>query len=606
MRSELAPGTPSFTRTPHGSTLSGTPLRARKDATSSNEKPATKGPNANEHTFVKLARGTTLRPIAQLLPQIKSPFPIDIWRDTLRNHLDSDLVNDLLHDIEFGVRIGFHHDRTFLISSNHFSAISNPAPVAKELERELSLNRKAGPFLVPPFSNFVGSPTGAIPRKHSQPLKWRIINDLSWPAGETVNDAIPKELYSCSYDSLDSAITYLESFGPNALMSKLDLSDAFRHILVDPCDWELLGSTWPIVMPDGSTHTGYFFDMFLPFGLRSSPALFLKFIDGLRYVMAQRGTAPLWNYLDDFWTCGPPTPNDTCYHNLDVMLGTCSDMGFTTNPAKTVLPTTSLVLLGVELDTVSQEIRIDPARLTEITYLLEHWSTKRRCTKRQLQSLIGKLHFICNVCRPGRTFLRRMINVLCKVQHPTHHPHLNRAFHNDLLWWRIFLPSWNGCSFFYDDKSLSSSHLELYTDARHFGFRAYFSGDWLYGSFQEHNIPLSRSITFKELYAIAVALHTWCDALACRNILFHCDNLSVVNILSSGTSKCRHIMTLLRFLFFTCAHYNIMLCAIHIHGVDNHWGDSLSRFQVDKFLASCPKASRQPTPVTALHLVNFK
>ena len=48
MCSELAPGTPSFTRTPHGSTLSGTPQRARKEATSSNEKPATKGPNANE------------------------------------------------------------------------------------------------------------------------------------------------------------------------------------------------------------------------------------------------------------------------------------------------------------------------------------------------------------------------------------------------------------------------------------------------------------------------------------------------------------------------------------------------------------------------------
>ena len=257
------------------------------------------------------------------------------------------------------------------------------------------------------------------------------------------------------------------------------------------------------------------------------------------------------------------------------MLRTCSDMGFTTNPAKTVLPTTSLVLVGIELDTVSQEIRLDPARLTEIINLPEHWSTKQGCTKRPLQSLISKLHFICNVCRPGRTFLRRMIDVICNIQHPTHHLRLNRAFHNDFLWWRIFLPSWSGCSFFYDDEWLFSSHLELYTDAYHSGFGAYFSGGWLYGSFQEHDIRRSRSITFKELYAIAVALHTWCDVLACHNILFHCDNLSLVNILSSGTSKCRHIMTLLWFWSFTCAHYNIMLCAIHIHGVDDHWADSL-------------------------------
>ena len=215
------PGT-SVISPSHGSTPSGSPLLARKDATSSSERPATKVQTANEHIFVKLVGGTTLRPIVQSLPQIKSPFPIDIWRDTLHNHLDSDLMKDLLHDIEYGVRIGFHHDGTPLISSNHFLAISNPAPLAKELERKLSLNRKAGPLLVPPFFNFVGSPMGAIPKKHSQPV------------GQSINDAIPKELYSCSYDSIDNAIAHLKTFASNALMSKLDLSDAFRDIQVDP------------------------------------------------------------------------------------------------------------------------------------------------------------------------------------------------------------------------------------------------------------------------------------------------------------------------------------------------------------------------------------
>ena len=168
------------------------------------------------------------------------------------------------------------------------------------------------------------------------------------------------------------------------------------------------------------------------------------------------------------------------------------------------------------------------------------------------------------------------------------------------------LSTWNGCSFFFDDEWISSPHLELYTDACDSGFGAYFSGNWLYGSFADHDIPHSRSITFKELYAIAAAVHTWSDSLACRNILFHCDNLSVVHILSSGTSKCRHIMILLRFLFFTCAHHNIMLRAKHINGVDNNWADALSRSQVDKFLASCPMAARHPTPTTPLPLTSFK
>lgn len=63
-----------------------------------------------------------------------------------------------------------------------------------------------------------------------------------------------------------------------------------------------------------------------------------------------------------------------------------------------------------------------------------------------------KLNFIYTVCRPGRTFLRRMLDVLCRAHHPAHHLRLNRVFHKDLLWWRIFLSSWNGRSFLYDDK----------------------------------------------------------------------------------------------------------------------------------------------------------
>ena len=152
-----------------------------------------------------------------------------------------------------------------MISLNHRSSTANPAPVAQELERDLSLNRKAGPFLAPTSSNSVWSPMGAIPKNHSQPPKWGIINDLSWPAGQSVNEAFSKESYTCSYDSIDQAISCLKSFGPNALISKID--HAFHLLLVDPRDWEILGSIWPLVMFDGSTRTGYFFDMSLPFGL---------------------------------------------------------------------------------------------------------------------------------------------------------------------------------------------------------------------------------------------------------------------------------------------------------------------------------------------------
>ncbi len=108
---------------------------------------------------------------------------------------DQTLANDLLHDIHPGINIGFSENRYGQIYDNHLSATTGPEAVARELERELSLNRKIGPFLTPPFANFVGSPMGAILKKRSMPAKWRIIHDLSWPAAHSINDGIPKKMF---------------------------------------------------------------------------------------------------------------------------------------------------------------------------------------------------------------------------------------------------------------------------------------------------------------------------------------------------------------------------------------------------------------------------
>ena len=116
----------------------------------------------------------------------------------------------------------------------------------------------------------------------------------------------------------------------------------------------------------------------------------------------------------------------------------------------------------------------------------------------------------------------------------------------DVQWWLTFLPNWNGCSFFHDDIWLQSPSIELFSDASKDAFGAYFAGDWVMGTFVSHKIPSSRSIAFKELYAIGTAMSAWAYQLSSKNILFHCDNMTFVRILSTGTSKCHHIMSLVQ------------------------------------------------------------
>ena len=78
----------------------------------------------------------------------------------------------------------------------------------------------------------------------------------------------------------------------------------------------------------------------------------------------------------------------------------------------------------------------------------QEWEVKRisSCTKRQLQSLIGTLKHACQVVRPGRSFLRRMIKLERVPKRPHYFVRLNTSFRADLRWWRVFINCWNGVS----------------------------------------------------------------------------------------------------------------------------------------------------------------
>ena len=96
-------------------------------------------------------------------------------------------------------------------------------------------------------------------------------------------------------------------------------------------------------------------------------------------------------------------------------------LGFKTNPEKTFQPNKNFILLGIELDSIAQESRIDQACQTETLHMFNIWSSRKHCTKQQLQYLIGKVQFISSVCRLGRTF-HHTINLLTKATHPSHLP----------------------------------------------------------------------------------------------------------------------------------------------------------------------------------------
>lgn len=164
-------------------------------------------------------------------------------------------------------------------------------------------------------------------------------------------------------------------------------------------------------------------------------------------------------------------------------------------------PTTCLIFLGIEIDTVAGELRLPT--------LLAQWGDRRACTRKELESLIGLLCHACKVVRSGRAFLRRMFDLLHSVRLPPNSAtpiRFNLGFRSDLAWWREFIPAWNGVSFLPPPAHLPRT--EMASDASgSWGAGAWHGAAW----FQLQWDPSSQglSIAEKELIPIVLACEAW-------------------------------------------------------------------------------------------------
>ena len=162
-------------------------------------------------------------------------------------------------------------------------------------------------------------------------------------------------------------------------------------------------------------------------------------------MLRKRGVPFIIHYLDDFLIIGPPSSGE-CSHGLSLCRDLCSHLGVPLAPSKIVGPTTRLVFLGIEFDTIAMEARLPAEKLSRLRSSIHTWQGRKSCTKQELLSLIGDLQHASPVVSPGRTFLRRMIQTSTIAKKPYHHIHLGRDFRSDLTWWGLFLEAWNGVS----------------------------------------------------------------------------------------------------------------------------------------------------------------
>ena len=524
-----------------------------------------------------------------LLPPHKvSPIRVDRLRKEASAHPDPWFVDYVLTGIQEGFHVGFNPALVSLRSArqNMLSASLQPSVIDDYLRTELAKGRVAGPFSTPPLPNLHVSRFGVIPKKH-QPNKWRLILDLSHPEGHSVNDGVPRDPFSVQYMKVDDIIAGIMSFGRGALLAKFDVESAYRIVPVHPDDRYLLGMQW---------RGKYFIDMALPFGLRSAPYIFSSVADLAEWILTENyDIGFLLHYLDDFHTLGPPN-SSTCQRNLDICVQRFCEWGIPLHPDKLEGPSTRLTVLGIELDSLQLQACLPQDKFDRILALLNSWSHKHHCTRKELESLIGNLQHACKVVPAGRTFIRRMINLLSAFRREDHPIRLNREFHLDLTWWCEFFHSWNGHSFLLYPQWAPVPDLQISSDAAgSIGYGAILGQEWFVGVWSSAQMPLS--IAYKELFPVALAASLWGHQWSAKRVEFCSDNTAVVEVLRSGTSRDSNMMVLLRHLSMLAARHSFAFTARHVAGSSNVVADALSRFDFQRFRQLVPQALPTAIPV---------
>ena len=312
--------------------------------------------------------------------------------------------------------------------------------------------------------------------------------------------------------------------------------------------------------------------------------------------MAQKSFS-VTNYIDDIIGHSVISKSNDSFQTLrDLLL----ELGFEINKKKVVEPSTKVTCLGVDTDTEKFTVSIPPEKITEILTECHIWADRQECTKRHLQSLLGKLLYITTCVHLSRPFLNRMLDLL-RSSDKLSKIYLTMDFKKDLNWFLEFIPKFNGKAFI--SHQPITEEIELDASLQGLGAR--------WGN-QVYSIPIplgyeNMSIVHLEMLNILVAIRVWGPHWNGKAIRISCDNQAVVMVLNSGKTRDLTLAAIARNIFMEVVHFDIFLKTVHIMGVHNEIADSLSRWTISehfrqKFYQLLPQHVWSQIPNNALTL----
>ena len=426
------------------------------------------GSNANFNTnvpsvssLVTTNDSATVReylPAPVLHPQLQectfnpvTPIKYQILDRLLRDHPNRSKVDYVVQGFHFGFSLKYNGPLENRQPKNLLLAYQHTDKLWVSIRKEVHLGHMLEPFPVQPIDPLICSPVGMVPKRDSQEM-WHITH-LSHLRDQSINTFINQEDAQTHYQTFEAAVELVARAGPGSYMVKEDFKSAFCNVPMCFADLNLLG-----IKVKGQ----FFIETCLPFSTSISCATFEDISTLIHWIAERRVSHALVHYLDDFFMV----------HHLPYVCGrimlsfkeVCNKIGMPISPEKAVGPVQVIQFLGLTIDTIGMVIKVPEDKRVDILTILTKIIQKRRATSLSLQSLAGRLNFLCKAVPASRPFIKNVYQGFTGV--PQHqHIDLKGDILADLRMWKAFLLQFRGWQPIICNQQRAKGVVELYADA---------------------------------------------------------------------------------------------------------------------------------------------
>lgn len=508
--------------------------------------PSTSAATPHLDTPPVLAAALLPTSLSNPLSRIVTPLVVDEWERQLAAAGLSDFSTipaGLRHGFDVGLdRVStlarFSASERFTLYDNHKSAVRYPSVISANLEEEKAEGRISDFYapedlyaLVGPFRN---APL-TVAAKDGDFAKGRVCQDFSHPRDSaedpSFNAQLDMDAFTCDWGTFSQCYLLAASAPQGAQVAVFDVKAAHRRVPVLPWQQCFYAIYW-----QGLVALNYC----CQFGAASSSGLWGRLADAFRalFKFSFPGCDSI-NWADDFTFWRYPLASGDYSISEDDIYAFADRLGWPWSKKKTKDFSHRFAYLGFTWDLREKTVEVTDAKKSKYIAALEPWVPGFKCTRSDVQSLLGKLVHCSLVLPEGRSRLPALSRFCAAFADGDRYARfrLPDNIAADLQWWRSALGAMF-CGMRVREVP-PPLDIDFFVDASTgWGIGLVLNGSWDYWRLREGWKSKGRDIGWAEMVAVELGLRALVErGYSGVHVKLRSDNKGVVGALDAGKSR---------------------------------------------------------------------